>query len=209
MEVESRLEERLYDALIRYTSEPTARGILRRAQQQRTDTDDDSTAFFDTVIFGAKLFVEEPRREQLLAELSKLCHADGPAPTGEHYELTIADEHSARRARMLIRRLVQQAGGRDLLAVRAATALSELTRNALSYAGGGKVLIDMLTETNAVRVVVSDHGPGITNVDEIFAGLYRSKTGLGRGLAGVKKLASRFKLNTSPRGTTVEFEIGL
>jgi len=67
----------------------------------------------------------------------------------------------------------------------------------------------MLTDSKAVRVVVSDQGPGISNVDEIFAGLYRSKTGLGRGLAGVKKLASRFKLNTSPRGTTVEFEIGL
>lgn len=209
MPVTDPVEERLYGTLLRYTSEPTARGILRRARQHRNGPSQDAAAYFDMIMFGAKLFVEEPRRAQLVAELSTVCYGNAPQSSGSHFEVTLTDEHSTRRARMLVRQLVRKAGGRDLIAVRAATALSELARNALVYAGGGMVEIDVGHNPDTLRVRVSDSGPGIHNLDEIFAGQYRSKTGLGRGLAGVKKLANHFRIDTGTGGTTVEFEMRL
>ena len=211
MTVREHLEDRLYGTLLRYTSEPTARGILRRARQQNPFSTD-AGAYFEMVMFGAKLFVDETRRDLLMAELSEICYGRRTANANEHYEIEINSEHSCRRARMLIRRLVRQAGGKDLLAVRAATALSELARNALMYAGGGRVEIDLSPSIGVLRVVVADEGPGIPNIEEILAGRYKSKTGLGRGLLGVKKLAERFTVHTTTAGTTgtkVEFEMAL
>ena len=49
----------------------------------------------------------------------------------------------------------------------------------------------------------------IEGLDRILAGQYRSKTGLGKGLSGVKKLASRFDVATGHQGTRVEAVITL
>ena len=54
-----------------------------------------------------------------------------------------------------------------------------------------------------------DGGPGILNLEEIMAGRYKSKTGMGRGLMGVKRLAERFKINPGPPGTRIEVEVDL
>ena len=43
----------------------------------------------------------------------------------------------------------------------------------------------------------------------MLSGRYRSRTGLGKGLLGVKKLSTRFDLETGPSGTRVEAEIAL
>lgn len=205
------VEAKLRDTLQRYTSEPTARGILSRARQQ-PGAPEDVGPFFEMICFGAKLFVEEPRRSALLAEIEGIrggpTSPAGPRRSNRH-ALEVADEHSQRRARMLVRRLVRHAGGRDLIGIRAATALSELTRNALMYAGGGHVIIDLDPSGTVLRVVVRDEGPGIAAIDEILAGRYRSRTGMGRGLLGVRKLARHFDIHTTPQGTTVHFEMEL
>ena len=44
---------------------------------------------------------------------------------------------------------------------------------------------------------------------EVLSGRYRSATGLGRGLLGVKRLADRFNIRTSKSGTHVEAEVNL
>jgi len=209
LQVNELLEERLFGMLVRYTSEPTARGILQRARRGQNAKRGDPRAYFDMVMFGAKLFVENTRHADLTESLQQVCFGSIrlQPPRPSPHEVEIEDEHSSRRARMLVRRLVRAAGGRELTAVRAATALSELTRNALMYAGGGSVRVELNDRDRKLRVVVRDEGPGIDDLDRILAGAYRSKTGLGRGLLGVRKLADHFNVQTSASGTTICFEM--
>ncbi|HEU4973870.1 MAG TPA: ATP-binding protein [Baekduia sp.] len=85
---------------------------------------------------------------------------------------------------------------------RIATAVSELARNAHRYAHGGRVTFSYGQRTLVIEV--ADDGPGIADADEVLAGRYRSATGLGRGLVGVRLLMDDFDLATDPaRGTRV------
>src|SRR3954447_9570882 len=90
--------------------------------------------------------------------------------------------HARRRARHVASLLAF--GSQDQ--VRIATAVSEICRNAMQYAGGGKCEI-LLSETTLV-IRVTDAGPGIPNLDEILAGRYRSPSGMGLGIAGSRRL---------------------
>ena len=63
----------------------------------------------------------------------------------------------------------------------------------------------MSVEQNArdrFRVCVSDNGPGIAEIDAILSGRYRSKTGMGLGLLGAKRLVDDFEINTDADGGT-------
>lgn len=87
---------------------------------------------------------------------------------------------------------------------RIATALSEIARNAFQYAGGGMVefQVQKLPEA-ALRIVVSDKGRGIGNINAVLDGKYVSPTGMGLGLIGARRLMDAFSVETSSKGTTV------
>ncbi|HEX3130107.1 MAG TPA: ATP-binding protein [Thermoanaerobaculia bacterium] len=92
--------------------------------------------------------------------------------------------------------------------VKVATAVSELARNIVFYAGKGTVELRSLKDDRgpALQIVASDKGPGIESrkLEEIWAGTYKSQRGMGKGLVAVKKLVDDFHLDTGPgRGTTV------
>lgn len=87
-----------------------------------------------------------------------------------------------------------------------ATAVSEIARNAFSYAGESNVyfLFDDKSSPPMFIIKVSDHGPGIKDMDSILSGSYSSKTGLGMGIVGSRRLMDYFKIESSPGlGTTV------
>ncbi|MCU1229109.1 MAG: histidine kinase [Acidobacteria bacterium] len=88
---------------------------------------------------------------------------------------------------------------------RIATVVSELARNALRYAGSGRLELSVeLDDKQSLVIEVSDRGPGIANVDEILAGRYRSKSGMGMGLLGAQRLMDEFSLTSrAGEGTTV------
>ena len=88
---------------------------------------------------------------------------------------------------------------------RIATAVSEIARNAVSYAGGGRIEFGVAnTKTRPALVVqVSDTGRGIGDVEAVLGGRYQSKTGLGLGIPGARRLMDEFTLETGPSGTTV------
>ncbi|MBW4494760.1 MAG: response regulator [Oscillatoria princeps RMCB-10] len=101
---------------------------------------------------------------------------------------------------------------------RIATAVSELARNAFQYAGGGKVEFAIAEEAEIGRsarpltpspaqllaIRISDRGPGISNLKAILDGQYTSPTGMGLGIAGARRLADRFDIESSPgKGTAV------
>ncbi|HLY12152.1 MAG TPA: ATP-binding protein, partial [Planctomycetota bacterium] len=86
---------------------------------------------------------------------------------------------------------------------RIATAVSEVVRNAFEYAGGGKVEFLLGGEPPVYSVRVSDRGPGIPNLSEVLSGHYVSRTGMGLGLLGARRLMERFQVESPPSGGTV------
>lgn len=93
--------------------------------------------------------------------------------------------------------------------VKVATAVSELARNIVFYAGKGSVELRSVKDDRGVlglQIIASDQGPGIppAKLEEIWAGTYKSQRGMGKGLVAVKKLVDDFQLDTRPGvGTTV------
>jgi signal transduction histidine kinase len=82
---------------------------------------------------------------------------------------------------------------------RIATAVSELARNAHRYAGGGRVTFGL--EERSLTVEVVDRGRGIADLDAVLSGTYRSTTGMGQGLVGVRRLMDGFEISSGPGGT--------
>src|SRR4051812_32464430 len=92
---------------------------------------------------------------------------------------------------------------------RIATAVSELARNVVRYATGGRgeVRIRALRTRDArtgIEIVVCDEGPGIPNVDQAMRDGFTTGNGLGMGLPGTRRLMDEMTIDSAPdRGTTV------
>lgn len=90
---------------------------------------------------------------------------------------------------------------------RLATAVSEIARNAFTYAAGGAVDFGVNGEpggSGVLEVRISDSGPGIGDLKKILGGTYRSKTGMGLGIIGARRLMDDFRIESTPgSGTTV------
>ena len=87
-----------------------------------------------------------------------------------------------------------------------ATAISELARNILTYAGEGEVVLDQ-EEQNGRRgivVIARDDGPGIDDLERALQDGFSTSRSLGIGLPGVRRLMDDFELSsTLGAGTTV------
>lgn len=89
--------------------------------------------------------------------------------------------------------------------IRLATASSELARNAFRYAAEGVVDFAITKSSPQLFIIsVTDKGGGISNLADILAGRYVSRTGLGMGLVGTKRLMDHFRIASSPTGAQVE-----
>ena len=119
-------------------------------------------------------------------------------------QLQVHDEHDVVQARRRARQIAELLGFEVQDRTRIATALSEIARNALLYAGRGQIEFTLEGDpVNWLEMTISDQGPGIANLQEILSGHYRSPTGLGMGLLGSKRLMDDFRIHTSPQGTVV------
>ena len=86
------------------------------------------------------------------------------------------------------------------------TATSELVRNLLKYGGGGRVMIETVSNgrDNGVRVTFIDNGPGIADITLAMKDGYSTGKSLGLGLPGTKRLVNEFDIkSTVGLGTTV------
>jgi serine/threonine-protein kinase RsbT len=86
------------------------------------------------------------------------------------------------------------------------TAASELARNALVYAGGGQVSIEIVetSQRRGLRLEFRDEGPGIPDVEQALTDGWTTGSGLGLGLSGSRRLVDDFDLVSVPgEGTTV------
>lgn len=86
------------------------------------------------------------------------------------------------------------------------TAASELVRNMLKYGGGGKAVIEVISQgrENGVRLTFKDNGPGIKDIAQAMKDGFSTGKSLGLGLPGTKRLVSEFDIkSTVGEGTTV------
>ena len=86
------------------------------------------------------------------------------------------------------------------------TAASELVRNMLKYAGGGVVVIEVISQgrDNGIRLIFQDQGPGIKDITLAMKDGYSTGKSLGLGLPGTKRLVSEFDIKSKEgEGTTV------
>jgi len=87
-----------------------------------------------------------------------------------------------------------------------ATAISEVTRNIVKFAGTGEVLVRRVDEPArcGLRVVARDAGPGIPDVEQALVDGHTTYGGLGLGLPGCRRLMDDFEITSAPgRGTTI------
>lgn len=86
-----------------------------------------------------------------------------------------------------------------------ATAVSELARNTLSYAGGGRcrIFTRLSALDRVVLIEIEDNGPGIHDVADAMVPGYSTGGGLGLGLAAVHKLMDGMTIDTRPGLTRI------
>jgi serine/threonine-protein kinase RsbT len=109
-------------------------------------------------------------------------------------------------ARVKVKALAEALGFDYIDQTRIATAVSELARNALEHAGGGELSVSPIAtfKKRGLELTVTDHGPGIANLELALRGGFSTKRGLGFGLSGSKKLMDVFHVETEPgKGTVV------
>jgi serine/threonine-protein kinase RsbT len=108
-------------------------------------------------------------------------------------------------ARQGARELAARLGfsGTDLTVI--ATAVSEVARNIVRFAGAGEIVVNLLEEPrHGVCVVARDTGPGIPDVEQALTDGYSTYHGLGLGLPGARRLMDEFAVVSEVgRGTTV------
>jgi signal transduction histidine kinase/ActR/RegA family two-component response regulator len=119
--------------------------------------------------------------------------------------LLLATERDVVVARQRTRQITMLLGFDAQDQTRAATAVSEIARNAVRYARDGRVefRIEGSTSPQVLMVRVSDRGPGIGDLEHVLSGDYRSSTGMGIGILGSRRLMDGFEARTSPAGTTI------
>jgi serine/threonine-protein kinase RsbT len=92
---------------------------------------------------------------------------------------------------------------------RFATAISELTRNVLTYATAGECsfAVTCSSKKDTILARIIDNGPGIANLELALQDGYSGGTGLGLGLPGAKRLVHTFLIDSSPGLTIIDISI--
>lgn len=122
-------------------------------------------------------------------------------------ELSIDCDEDVIRARQQIRALAQETGFSVLNQTRLVTAISELARNIVVHAGGGRVSVSVVEQGERLGLAVrcEDRGPGIADMERAMREGFSTVGSLGLGLTGARRLVDEFRIESSPgRGTTVE-----
>lgn len=87
-----------------------------------------------------------------------------------------------------------------------ATAISEVTRNIVTYARCGEVVFTLVQngEIRGVEIVARDAGPGIENIELAMRDGFSTTKSLGLGLPGAKRIMDDFEIiSIVGEGTTI------
>jgi serine/threonine-protein kinase RsbT len=201
------------EALSRYFPSEIARAIhastLRRARLDPGALAEQTLPVFVSALEQAlPMYIVDPgRRGECIGAVRRLL----PGSAGDEASDFVTTTVRVRSAREVLhasdtaRQTARRVGFSTLDQTKIATAVSELARNILLYVGDGDVCVTVLTAPRrGIEIVASDSGKGIADVSVVMDADYRSRTGMGKGLKGTKRLMDHLEIATRPGvGTTV------
>jgi serine/threonine-protein kinase RsbT len=127
--------------------------------------------------------------------------------------LTLRDESDVAAARRHVRELGARYGLSNLSIEALATAVTEIARNVIVHAQAGELRLRGVrfgpgeAARSGLIVVISDHGPGIADVEAAMADGFSTGSGLGCGLSGARRMVDAFELTSVVgQGTTITLE---
>lgn len=109
-------------------------------------------------------------------------------------------------ARQQGRALATEAGLSGSALTVIATAISEVARNIVAYAGRGEIILKVIEDgaRRGLVVVARDEGPGIADIALAMQDGYSTSRSLGLGLPGARRLMDEFEIVSEVgKGTTV------
>lgn len=121
-------------------------------------------------------------------------------------KILINEEKDILRVRQALKAVTRIMGFDYMDSIRIATAASELTRNIYEHAQKGEIRLETVEKLHrsGLKLIFTDKGNGIENIEHVLSSEYRSKSGMGIGLSGAKKLMDDFQIRSAPgKGTTV------
>lgn len=150
---------------------------------------------------GCRLFLGD----DAAVVLDAITALGGPQTTRPpvRIDIRVEDDISLARRQAQIECVHAHASG--FAGQRIVTMVSELARNIVSYSHGG--YIEVVPMAGKVVIVAVDTGPGIADVAHVLSGNYKSRTGLGKGILGVKRLSNGFEITSTAEGTHVRAEV--
>jgi serine/threonine-protein kinase RsbT len=118
--------------------------------------------------------------------------------------IRVFNEIHATTAGLSGQRLARQSGFPPPACTAIHTAILEIARNMLLYAGRGSISISIVQEAERIglQVLAVDHGPGISDISAALQDGYSTSGGIGRGLPGAKRLMDQFEIVSQPGGGT-------
>lgn len=125
---------------------------------------------------------------------------------GEETCVTLNRDVDIVTARQMGRQLAEKVGfrGSDLTLI--ATAISEVARNIVTYAGRGEIEIRRTQNggREGILVIARDDGPGIADIELAMRDGYSTGRSLGLGLPGARRLMDEFEIQSElGKGTIV------
>jgi serine/threonine-protein kinase RsbT len=123
---------------------------------------------------------------------------DGSAPIDSSSDVV--------KVRQLVREWAIAMGFSLVEQTKIVTAASELARNTLEHGGGGMVRLEALNNASrkGLRLIFSDDGTGIGDIEQALKDGYSTGSGMGLGLGGARRLVNDFAIDSAPgRGTRV------
>jgi serine/threonine-protein kinase RsbT len=114
--------------------------------------------------------------------------------------LPIREADDVVRVRQMVRESALAQGFSLIDQTKIVTAASEIARNTLEHGGGGQVEFARLIDgpRKGVRLVFSDTGPGIPDIEQALRDGYTTGSGLGLGLGGARRLSNEFAIDSRP-----------
>lgn len=131
-----------------------------------------------------------------------------------HYEVPGDDFTRAGEASGAVKKKLKQLGFHPDVVRRMAIAMYEGEINMVIHAGGGEAEVDILPDR--VTAVLTDHGPGIPDVEQAMQEGWSTAPdnvrtlgfGAGMGLPNIKKYTDEMRIETEPgRGTVMTMTV--
>lgn len=218
----SLLEQRVLEVLGEYVSSLIARSIVMATKEKAGIDDLQQMPPEDLrrqLHQGATTFISEAAVRGVCTERLDAAIDASPAIATAAVERAASPDRSSPKsvtvridcetdiltARGQAHTLCQEIGFPGSAQIKVATVVSELARNIERYAKKGEIQLNVLNSgRDGIEIVATDNGPGIDDIDLVLSGDYKSKTGMGMGLLGTKKLMDEFDVRSSPEtGTRV------